>query len=154
MSHYPAYICENGHEISSSSDICAEKFCSQCGAPIISKCPTCNSIIRGKPRSEYNYIFGFHVPAYCCTCGNPFPWTNAAIEAVKYMLEESDLSFDEQKKIVDILPDAMTETPRTQLAAIRFRKFIASAGEFVADGLRQFAIDFGCEIFKSYLGLH
>ena len=154
MSHYPAYICENGHEISSNSDACTEKFCSKCGAPIISKCPICDSIIRGKSRGDYGFMFDFSTPAYCSACGKPFPWTNTAIEATVNMLRESDLSLDEQQKIIDVLPDAMTETPRTQLASVRFKKFIASAGEFVADGLRQFAISFGCEVFKSYLGLH
>ena len=67
--------------------------------------------------------------------------------------EEPGLTFDECQKLIDILPDVITETPKTQLAAIRIRKTIATAGKFVAEGLRKFVIDFGCEVLKKQLEL-
>lgn len=69
------------------------------------------------------------------------------------MIEISDLLPVEQKDLIDLLPDAMAETPRTNLAAARIKKAMSTAGSFLADGLRQFAIDFGCELLKKQLEL-
>lgn len=154
MAHYPAFICENGHVIKSLSDSCTDKFCTICGARVIFKCPNCNIVIRGRSRDTYGFVTEYTAPAYCKDCGKPYPWTRNAIEATVLMLEEeTNLAHDERQKIIDILPDVITETPRTQLAAVRIRKAIASAGSFVAEGLRQFAIDFGCELLKKQLDL-
>lgn len=153
MSNYPAFICENGHEISSRKASCTDAFCSQCGARVINKCPECQCTIRGLSMESYGFIVDYDVPAYCRSCGKPYPWTVRSIESTVIMLQESDLSFDDQQKLIDILPDALSETPKTQLASIRFQKAIANAGNFVGEGLRQFAITFGCELFKNYLGL-
>ena len=154
MGHYPAFICENGHTIRTSSDSCNDKFCSTCGARVISKCPNCNSVIRGKERDAYGFAAIYITPAYCKDCGKPYPWIVNAIEATSLMLqEEPELAFDEYQKLIDILPDAITETPRTPLAAVRIRKALTTAGKFVADGLRKFVIDFGCEVLKKQLDL-
>ena len=40
----------------------------------------------------------------------------------------------------------MVETPKTTLAATRIKKALLTAGHFTADALRQFVIDFGCEL--------
>ena len=153
MTYYPAFICENGHEISTLSNSCSDKYCSKCGSRIINRCPHCNGVIRGRPDESYGFITEFEVPTYCRSCGKPYPWTSAAIEATVHLLEASDLTSVEQQDIVQILPDAISETPRTLLAAVRFKKALASAGSFVAEGLRQFAIDFGCELLKKQLDL-
>lgn len=153
MSYYTGFICTNGHEISSLSYSCSDKYCTKCGAPVISKCDNCGTIIRGCYDSPYGYFGDYDVPSYCHNCGKPYPWTISAIEATVNMLKESDLSCDEQQRLISILPDAVSETPQTQLAAFRFKKAMASAGSFVADGLREFAISFGCELLKKQLGL-
>lgn len=153
MGHYPAFICTNGHPISTSSANCKDKYCSLCGKPVISKCENCNTVIKGKYDGQFGTIADYKVPSYCPDCGKPYPWTKVAIEATVYMLEESDLAPDEQKKLIEVIPDVFTETPKTQLASIRYKKAIAGAGNFVADGLREFAITFGCEMFKHHLGL-
>lgn len=58
-----------------------------------------------------------------------------------------------QRKLIEILPDVISETPKTQLAAFRIQKAMTSCSKFLAEGLRQFAIDFGCELLKQKLGL-
>lgn len=154
MSYYPAFICENGHVVKSLSDSCSDKFCSICGARVIHKCPNCNAVIRGHSRETYGFLTEYTAPSYCIDCGKPYPWIVNAIEATALMLkEEPGLTFDECQKLIDILPDVITETPKTQLAAIRIRKTIATAGKFVAEGLRKFVIDFGCEVLKKQLEL-
>lgn len=154
MTHYPAFICEKGHVIESLSDSCADKYCTVCGARVISKCPNCGAILRGKSRDAYGYLEAYTAPAYCKDCGKPYPWTKIAIEATVLMLkEETGLADDERQKLIDVLPDVIAETPRTPLAATRIRKAISSAGRFVAEGIRQFVIDCGCEFLKKQLDL-
>ena len=63
------------------------------------------------------------------------------------------LDRDLQEKLIASLPDIVTETPKTNLAIVRFKRVLAPAGKFTADSLRQFAIDFGCELAKNQLGL-
>jgi len=154
MEYYPAFICENGHVIQLFSDSCTDRFCTTCGARVISQCPNCNAVIRGSLRGYFGPAPKYTAPAYCKDCGKPYPWTKNAIEATILLLkEERNLADDDRQKLIDILPDAIAEIPRTQLAAIRIRKGIAATGSFVAEGLRQFAIDFGCEFLKKQLDL-
>lgn len=153
MSYYTGFICTNGHAVSTLSYSCSDKYCTKCGSPIVSRCDNCGTIIRGRYDGNYGFASNYKVPSYCHSCGNPYPWTSAAIEATIAMLEESELSFDDQEKIKSVLPDVITETPRTQLASIRFKKAMAAGGTFVAEGLRDFAVNFGCELLKKSLGL-
>ncbi len=151
MTYYPAFICTNGHVISASSIDCYDKYCSLCGAPVISACPDCLSTIKGH---EYGCSGHFLVPAYCQNCGSPYPWTSSAIRATAQLLAEDELlTADECNNLVDVLPDVITETPRSKLAAARIGKALKVAGRFTADALRQFILDFGCEIVKRQLGL-
>lgn len=153
MSYYPAFICTNGHERSTMSYSCSDKYCTECGSPVISRCAECGAAIRGKYESDFAFASSYKIPSYCHRCGKPYPWTVAAIEATVAILRESELTFEEQEKIKSILPDVITETPKTQLAALRLKKAMSTAGSFVADGLKEFVISFGCEMLKKQLGL-
>lgn len=154
MGHYPAFICENGHCLESLSHSCTDRFCSKCGAPVISKCPNCGSTIRGRSDGSYGFMVEYTVPGYCRDCGKPYPWIDAAIQATVDLLAEDDsMSDKDREKLIEILPDAVTETPRSQLATARIKKALASLGNFAAEGLKQFLLDFGCEIVKQQLGL-
>lgn len=150
MNHYPAFICEHGHIIEASEPFCNKKHCPDCGAPVICQCPECHSFIEGHPVGVSGY---FNIPKYCTACGKPYPWVLASIEATTYLIQESELDQADQKKLIDVLPDVISETPKSQLAAFRFNRAISSAGKFLADGLRQFVIDFGCELLKKQLDL-
>lgn len=158
--YHTAQICHNGHLICNSVDRdfeFSQNFCSKCGAPTIKSCPSCSSPIRG----TFNYdcddliiIDTPTVPSYCHACGKPFPWTASAIENTALLIREEE-SLSEQQKItiVESLPDIITETPKTNLAAVRVKKGLANAGQFTADALRQFVIDFGCELAKKLCGM-
>lgn len=156
--HNTAQICLNGHVITENhpSEF-SEKFCSKCGAETISSCLNCNTAIRGEYKVEGVYVIGSHempVPAYCHNCGQPFPWTEDAIEATRILIDEEDmLSNDDKEKLKQSLPDIISETPRTALAVNRMKKACISAGSFLKDGLMQFASSFACELAKKHLGL-
>lgn len=154
MGYYPAFICGNGHCRSSFAHTCTDKFCEQCGAAIISKCPHCGNTIQGRYDGAFGYPAKYIVPSYCKDCGKPYPWTSSAIQAaIDILAEDESLSTDAYEKIVEILPDVVTETPKSQLAVIRLKNALKSIGKFAAEGLRQFIIDFGCEVVKQQMGL-
>jgi len=154
MGYFPAFICENGHEISTNSNACLDKFCTECGAPVISKCPSCGKTIRGISNGDYGFLCVYHVPAYCPDCGQPYPWTKTAIQATIDMLaEDEDYPEQDRERLVEVIPDIISETPKTKLAAVRVKKALNSLGSFAAEGLRSFLIDFGCEFVKSQIGL-
>lgn len=152
-----ALICENGHLINAALNKYSDrnsKFCSTCGAPTISKCPHCQEHIKGISTSDHSYLRTYRVPAYCEYCGSPFPWTESALQNATLLIqEEEDLSSELKASIVESLPAIITETPTTTLATVRVKKGLATAGKFTADALRQFIIDFGCELAKKSLGL-
>ena len=155
MSYYTAYICKNGHCISSyGHHTSEEKFCSRCGSEIISQCPECGAVIRGSYKSPYGFPAEYNVPAYCLHCGQPFPWTKTALDIAEALIREDEhLDTLVQQQLIDSLPDIVSETPKTKLSAIRLKKAFVSAGRFTAEGIRQFVIDFGCELAKQQLGL-
>ena len=148
------HICKNGHVLISKAWISKKEFCEKCGAEMLDRCPNCNTPIRewdfgglafGKPKYER--------AAYCRNCGKPYPWTQAAIEAATELINEEDqLDSAQQTTLIASLPDIVSETPKTQIAIARVKKPLLSVGKFTADALRQFVIDFGCELAKSQLG--
>ena len=146
-----AQICLNGHCINSNANSFASfnsAFCPICGAETTMSCSKCKAPIRGKYPGIEKYV----VPNYCHNCGKPYPWTESAIQAAAELLTLDDnLSIEETQILVDALPDLLSETPKTQLAVAKFKKFLSASGRFTVDGVRQFAIDFGCAYVKSEL---
>lgn len=156
MSDFYAQICSNGHVLIAWHPLDGDEYCETCGSKMLSKCPNCNSAIREwhfdravlKSHVEYNR------PNYCKFCGKAYPWTESALRSAALLIqEEEELSEQLKSSLVESLPDIITETPRTNLAVIRVKKCLASAGKFTADAFRQFIIDFGCELVKKSLGL-
>ena len=154
MGYYTnATICKNGHTVNSSKKV-QDKYCYHCGAETISECPHCNIDIRGDYEVPNVFVVGdkYDVPKYCFNCGKPFPWTEQAISNMEQIiLENSELSLQDNERLIESLPHAMAETPSTSLAATRIKKALINAGTFTADALRQFVIDFGCEMLKNYI---
>ncbi len=154
-----AQICLNGHVINDSVEVYPEdskKFCIKCGAETISICKNCNNRIEGRFHSDDPYYLGvspYQRPAYCHNCGKPYPWTLSAIEMASALIAEDEkLSQAEKDNLVGSLSDILVETPKTQLATTRIKKALMVCGKFTAEGIRQFVIDFGCELAKKYSG--
>ena len=155
-----AQICTNGHCITTSirdNPALLQDFCQECSAPTITECPECHEKIRGRYVVEGIYSIGneeYDVPKYCCYCGAPYPWTQAAIETATSLLEEDKkLSKSDREKLTKMLPDLITQPPRTSLAVLHLKKVMASAAKVIAEGLRQFVIDFCCDFAKRLFGL-
>lgn len=154
--YYCVHVCSNGHYLVTRNPISDKEFCEKCGSEMMDKCPHCHNPI--KEWKIEGLIFldedDYQRASYCKHCGQPYPWTQAALETITELIqEESELDNLQQDKLITSLPDIISETPKTQLAVVRLKKALLSAGKFTADALRQFAIDFGCEFAKKQLGL-
>ena len=151
-------ICLNGHLITNLADkypeLC-QSHCSCCGASTITHCPTCNFPLHGNyDRGMSRTIASTSVDAYFYNCGAPYPWTEIAIQSTsQVIMQEKELADIDKNSMIESLPDIITETPKTSLAALRLKKGLSSVGKFTADAIRQFIIDFGCELAIKLLDL-
>jgi hypothetical protein len=159
MGYYrTAQICLNGHVINDSADAYPEMnqtFCKECGQPTITNCSKYNQPIRGC-YYEPGCFFGGHYtpPAFCCNCGQPYPWTEAKLEAAKALIEDDEqLGLDEKGILSSALSDLIVDTPRTQLAISRFKKLTSKALSATGEGLKSILIEICSEAVKKSLGL-
>lgn len=148
-----ALICTNGHLINSSSlryPSSNSKFCKDCGARAIDQCEECNNPIRG-----IYHITGvlryreISVPSYCINCGTPYPWIKERIAAALELADLVDEISAEDKNILEeSLDDIVRETPRSQIAALKFKKVISKMGSNVASAFRDILVDIASETAK------
>lgn len=153
--YHNALICENGHILSPTIDLKTNfdsPFCTECGARTISKCPHCESEIRGVSYDSLDFYYS--LPSYCHNCGKPYPWTESALKVAALLIQEDENLDNEQKQTLqDCLPDLITETPSTNLAVVRLKKALKKVGKFTGEGLLQFVNDFCCQLALKLLGL-
>ena len=153
--HDVAQVCANGHVITGriqQSPNLGLKFCKKCGAPTITKCPACSEAIQGEYEVEGVLVLGFGMrtpPAFCHACGKAYPWTSARIEAAKAIADEIDeLTTSEKLLLKASIDDIVTETPRTELGILRFKKYAVKGGKAVADAFRDILVDVASETAK------
>lgn len=151
-----AQICLNGHVINAhaaSQPAHNSDFCAKCGTKTITTCLNCSSFIPGKYRSEVIADWTpLDPPAYCRNCGKAFPWTGEAIEAARLLTDEVEgLSLEDREQLKATFPDLIADTPRTVLAATRFRKISAKASRTFVDTLRQLLVDIASETAKKII---
>lgn len=151
-----AQVCLNGHEINKyarSQPEHNQNFCARCGAGTITACPSCTRFIRGYfhiPGAAYGSVYT--APSFCHNCGNPYPWTETGMRAARALIAESDkLSADEKAVLNGSLDDIVRDTPNTQVAVMRVKKFLPKAGKEIADGVRSIVIDIASETVKKLL---
>jgi hypothetical protein len=148
-----AEICLNGHTITemlSSSPRRHEERCHQCGAPTITACPTCGARIRGQEVVEF-YV-EYELPSYCHNCSAPYPWMETKLQAARELADEvDDLAPEERDKLKGTLDDLVADTPRTALAATRFKRLATKAGPAIAEGFRHILVDVVSESAKKMI---
>lgn len=148
-----AEICLNGHVTTSSADTSPElreKYCSECGEPTITQCPSCNSNIRGY-YDVPNVIgfFEYKCPSFCHNCGKPFPWTERHIQAASELMELSGkLGESELIQFKADLNSLVKETPQTQVASFRVKTILGKVGKEIASGVRDILVDIVSETAK------
>jgi hypothetical protein len=148
---YDRQTCVNGHIASNylgSGFETPQKFCTKCGAETIVNCPVCGTPQQGAP-VDFAAVFNGPPDAYCRNCGKPYPWTESQLEAASELVKEEDqLSDDDKAVLTKSLPDLMAETPRTTLAATRFKRILGKAGPSFKDAMYKFVVDFSSETAK------
>lgn len=71
-------------------------------------------------------------PSYCRACGKPYPWTALKLEAAKELVEELDgLDAEERQLLKQSLDDLVTDSPKTEVAGLRFKRLMKKGGEGV-----------------------
>lgn len=161
-----ALICAHGHLINSAAETNPgrnSEFCPKCGEPALGECQNCNASI---PGDEYEDQFdgvelvgphnlGFHeIPSHCLACGKPYPWTQRKAEAVTEMIDELDgLSDDEREKLKKSIPDVIADTPKSETAALRFKKAAAKVGQAGGKLLMDVVTNVATEAVKKSMGL-
>ncbi len=152
-----AQICLNGHVITSMSTTNPYRmrnFCEQCGEPTITTCPSCSQSIPGYYLDSAVIGSRYEPPAFCGDCGKPFPWTERRLAAGRELaLEAESLSGEERQQLADSLNDLTRDTPKTQVAAGRFKRLASKAGVETGNALRAVLIDVMSDAAKKALGL-
>lgn len=152
-----AQICLNGHVINSSLRMYPQhnkKFCDQCGAATIDNCLNCKTEIQGKYHIEgvVSLKSSYKAPAFCRNCGKPYPWTEAKIQAAHELAQElENISEDDKKILTQSIDDIVKDTPKTTLAATRFKEILSKTGKPVVDAFRDILVDIASETAKKLL---
>lgn len=148
-----AEICLNGHVTTSLVDSMPqfrEKYCSHCGEVTITKCPNCDSSIRGSYDDPDRLLLPKYIrPSYCNNCGKPFPWTERSLQAANELMASSG-KFDEPELIQfkDDLVTLVKDTPQSQVASYRVRAFLLKAGKEITSIARDILVDMISETAK------
>ena len=119
------------------------RFCSQCGVDNISACQHCQAPIE-YVRSR---------PAYCGGCGKAYPWQAAAIENLRAILQEAELSTEDREEIDSALPDVVRDTPKSESAALSMKRVLGKIGKPLYDIALKVVTDVASETTKKTLGL-
>lgn len=73
-----AAVCLHGHPLTADIEYHpSAKFCSECGAEVITSCPDCAAPLRGHyvPPGVTGVGGSYSPPSFCFSCGKPLPWT-------------------------------------------------------------------------------
>lgn len=154
MPYHGVTICRNRHVVNLYKDN-ASKFCPICGAETYSKCPHCNTSIKGLWYSPDVLDFrppSYDVPSFCEVCAAPYPWTEKILENAVELIElDDELDLSTKELIKTAIPDLVSDTLSTPVAINKYRKGIAKAGEILANSLRSLLIDVVSETTKKLL---
>jgi hypothetical protein len=124
--------------------------CKTCGAETITKCPGCGAIIRGYAHGGGVFV-RYWPPAFCHSCGKPYPWTEARIRAAKDLAQLLQGSPEDKALLEASIEDLVRDTPAAAVAAVRFKSMVSKAGKTVADAFRDILVDVLSESVKKTL---
>lgn len=151
-----AEICLNGHVTTSFADIMPqfrEKHCSHCGEATITKCPNCDTSIRGSYDDPDRLSFSNYIrPSFCHNCGKPFPWTERSIQAASELMEFSGkLNVSELTQFKVDLDSLVKDAPQSKVASFRVRAFLGKAGKEITSVARDILVDIVSETAKKVI---
>ena len=152
-----AQICLNGH-IRNSGIRChpekSEEYCSECGAETITRCPSCESDIKGGSISEMwtgeAVSQGlFSPPNHCIHCGKAYPWTESKIAtAIQILMEFGNLGDEEKATIEKDINNIAKDIPEAELSARRLRRIWENCKNAGYEVIMEFASRTAAKILK------
>jgi len=109
----------------------------------IAACRHCRASIRGVYHvSGSSVVETMPVLAYCLHCGRAYPWTDRRVQAAKELANElAQLKPPERELLKRSIEELLDDTPRTQLAVIRFKRLVAKAGPEAGIALREMLVN-------------
>ena len=162
-----AAVCRRGHTISAAIDLAPgpsltvgdepglARYCSTCGAAVLTNCEHCGFRIEGLP--EEVVVVDYEPPDFCDRCGAPHPWLSR--QGRIYLLEariesEADPDPATRLKLEDELealrdPDISEEEELERWK--RIRRYAETAWE--AGGVKQIVATLITATARSKLGL-
>ncbi|HCE12447.1 MAG TPA: DUF2321 domain-containing protein [Enterococcus sp.] len=157
--YYTQEVCLNGHQLWTDSDQNKDpnpvQYCEDCGKKIICTCQECNSPIDGQilyRENMYPIEDDPSVPNFCRHCGMPYPWTVSIMKNTIELLNlDNSLSNIQIESVEKSIPDLLVDTPRTKVAAVKFKQILSGTGSIVKEGLRELLVDVVSETAKKIL---
>lgn len=127
-----AAVCRRGHVEAAALELRDEiaRRCQNCGAEVLTACPSCNEQIRGRKRGALGQ---FTPPAFCIQCGKPYPWASReaiALHIQNALEEQPDLAEGDWRALLAEL-SALKEEPSSdhieerQIGALQRPKGVA-----------------------------
>lgn len=148
-----AQICPNGHVINPQALAHPEvnkQFCDQCGEQTLTACESCQKPIQGLHYTR-GFNYRYYTPRFCHNCGSMFPWTKLRLEAARDLIEELRLSEEEKITMQQSLEHMVKDTPRTEVAASRFKRLLKQGGAEMGGMFRDILVDVLSETAKKVL---
>lgn len=151
-----AIICINGHVLNAAATTYPAPtagFCDRCGAPSLACCPSCAAPIRGEFHLAGTIsLTPYVVPAYCPSCGTPYPWTAARLRAAAELADLMErLTPRERQLLKDSIHSLACDGPSSPLAVVRLKQLLAKVGPAAADSFRQILTDILTEAVRKAL---
>ena len=150
--YYGAAVCRRGHKITALIELAQgstepiPERCSQCGAKVLTACPSCSGRIKGYPRTSM--VIGgpeWKAADFCDRYGSPFPWAgreSIALHVENLLDEEPDL-LEGDRRVLEERLVSLRESPndsgaqKRQLDALKLlQKLAPKAWELAAPVLQ------------------
>lgn len=149
-------VCMNGHQITGFARVSPQfrkQHCTECGAPTITSCPSCDAEMLGHFTIPGIYANAEKpTPNNCHECGVAFPWRQQAIDAA---IEALQMGLDGQDAAdaVDLLPLVISDGPRVELSSFKLSRLMGKMTKPFYDVSLKVVSDVLSETAKKALGL-
>src|SRR5947209_11487834 len=146
-----AQVCLNGHLINGqvhAAPYLNQPYCDRCGAATVTACLECGAAIRGAFH-EPGIFPELRAPSYCLECGEAYLWTLQRLQAAKNLADELHALKPAQREALKQSIDALVhETPQSQVAALQFKRLVATAGSEAAEAFKDILISIVAESIR------
>jgi len=89
-------------------------------------------------------------PAYCLSCGKPYPWTESKIlTAIQIFAEFGKLDEEEKKTIKQDINNIAKDIPQSELSAMRIKRMWEKYGKIAYAVIMDFVSKTAAEILKN-----